>query len=87
MDAGKAQDVADDTSPAPDRYELSFWPASVGPDEIVRTTGATAASWHSNGFDRDMEPKDEPIEESALDRNLRNAGASFGTSLDDGEKH
>ena len=52
MDAGRRQDVADEASPAPDRYELAFWPAPAAPDAIVRRTGQAAAYWHDLGFYR-----------------------------------
>ena len=52
MDAGKKQDVADAASPAPDRYELAFWPAPPSPDAVVRQTGITATYWNNGGFDR-----------------------------------
>jgi hypothetical protein len=52
MDAGRRQDVADEASPAPDRYELAFWPAPAAPDAIVRRTGQAAAYWHDVGFFR-----------------------------------
>jgi hypothetical protein len=52
MDAGHGQDVAMPGQPAPDRYQLTFWPGPVAADEILRVTGEYAAYWHSNGFPR-----------------------------------
>jgi hypothetical protein len=50
MDAGKAQDLATDDFPAPDRYEISLWPAAPAPDSILRRTSDVAAGWHDHGF-------------------------------------
>jgi hypothetical protein len=50
MDQGKAQDVATEIRPAPDRYEISLWPAPYAPDAIVRCTSQNAQYWHRSGF-------------------------------------
>ncbi|GAA3803983.1 hypothetical protein [Cellulomonas soli] len=52
MDAGHAQDVADDEHPAPDHYELMLWPEAPAADSIIRRTSAQAAYWHERGFTR-----------------------------------
>lgn len=45
MDAGRSLDTALD-EPAPDRYLLQLWPASMAPDAIVRQTSQAATYWH-----------------------------------------
>ncbi|MHA7262470.1 hypothetical protein ACX80W_04595 [Arthrobacter sp. TMN-37] len=50
MDEGKAQDVATEERPAPDRYEISFWPAPYAPDTILRSTSRNAQYWQRSGF-------------------------------------
>lgn len=50
MDEGKAQDVASEEQPAPDRYDLSLWPAPHAPDAILRCTSNVAHFWHDGGF-------------------------------------
>jgi len=52
MDEGKAQDVADETNPAPDRYAVYLWPAPVSGDAVVRRTSEVAAYWHDHGLIR-----------------------------------
>jgi hypothetical protein len=51
MDAAHDR-VADETTPALDRYELALWPEPASPDAIVRRTGPRAAYWHDAGFFR-----------------------------------
>jgi len=51
MDAAHDR-VADETTPALDRYELALWPQPASPDAIVRRTGPRAAYWHDAGFFR-----------------------------------
>lgn len=36
----------------PDRYLLQFWPASPGPDAILRQTSQTASYWHGEAGGR-----------------------------------
>lgn len=50
MDEGFEQDVADEADPAPDSYELAFWPAPEAPDAILRQTSEQAKYWHEEGF-------------------------------------
>lgn len=52
LGVGKRQDVATSDSPAPDKYELAFWPSPIAPDEILRVTSDEARYWHDNGFPR-----------------------------------
>ncbi|WP_156378838.1 hypothetical protein [Microbacterium sp. Root61] len=52
MDAGRAQDTADETNPAPDRYALYLWPAQPTHDTILRRTSEIATYWHDDGFSR-----------------------------------
>lgn len=52
FEAGKRQDVATPDRPAPDRYELTLWPAPAAPDEVLRVTSEEARYWHDRGFPR-----------------------------------
>lgn len=46
MQAGNDQDTSVDDETIIDEYRLQLWPASAGPDQVIRQTSAIAAHWH-----------------------------------------
>ena len=48
MDAGHALDTCPDGTTMADHYQLTFWPAAVTADRVVKQTSANAAYWHAH---------------------------------------
>jgi hypothetical protein len=77
MDRARDQDT---WSGSPiDAYLLEFWPGPVQPDEILRQTGKTAASWH-RGITEDEDPG-EPDDTSQFGGLLESLDGSLFRSL------
>jgi hypothetical protein len=73
-------DEAEHDEETPDAYLLQFWPASPGPDRILRRTSPRAAYWHQANRGRPLPPAEQDAEEQALaDEEQRYLRKKYGT--------